>query len=75
MQRKLLVADDDGVAGVVAALIAHDVVDATPEQVGGLSFALIAPLGTEENDRWHRARLVAQPVGHCHAEGGAREPR
>ena len=48
-----LIADDDRVAGVVAALVAHDVLDPATEQVGGLSFALIAPLGSDEHDCWH----------------------
>ena len=53
MECELLVADDDGMAGVVAALVAHDVVDATAEKVGGLALALIAPLGTEQRDGGH----------------------
>ena len=70
-----MIADDDGVARVVAALVAHDIVDATTEQVGSFPFALIAPLGTEENDRWHRARLVAQASSQRHPKGTARKPR
>ena len=41
------------VASVVAALIPHDEVDAATEEIGGLSLALIAPLGTYEHDSWH----------------------
>ena len=59
VQRVLLVADDDRVAGVVAALVADDVVDAATEQVGGLTLALIAPLGTNEHDSRHRFSLLA----------------
>ena len=54
--RELLAVDDDGVAGVVAAAGADDVVDLLGggEQVGGLALALVAPLGSEDHDRGHR---------------------
>jgi hypothetical protein len=44
---------DDGVPGVVAALVADHVVHAVAHQVGRLALALIAPLGTHERDRRH----------------------
>jgi hypothetical protein len=44
------------VAGVVAALVAHDVLDPAAEEVGGFTFTLIAPLGSDEHDCWHVAR-------------------
>ena len=47
------VADDDRVAGVVAAVELHDVVDVLAEQVGRLALAFVAPLGADENDRGH----------------------
>ena len=53
VQRVLLVADHDGVAGVVAAVELDDVVDAAAEQVGGLALALVAPLGADDHDCWH----------------------
>ncbi len=53
MQRVLLVADDDGVTRVVTALVADDIVDLTAKEVGGLTLALIAPLGAHENDSRH----------------------
>ena len=53
VQGVLLAADDDGVAGVVAAVELHDVVDAAAEQVGGLALAFVAPLGADEHDRGH----------------------
>jgi hypothetical protein len=54
MQRvALAVRGDHGVARVVAAGVTHDVVDAATEQVGNLAFALVAPLCTDEHDRWH----------------------
>jgi hypothetical protein len=56
VQRILLVAHDDRVAGVVAAVELHDEVDLLAEQIGCLAFALIAPLGAEQRDRRHRSR-------------------
>lgn len=53
MESELLIADDNGVACVVAALVAHDVVDAPPEEIGRLAFTLVSPLGAEQNDRGH----------------------
>jgi hypothetical protein len=54
VQRVLLaVRRDHGVPGIVAARVAHHVVDAAAKQVGNLAFALVAPLCTDEHDRWH----------------------
>jgi hypothetical protein len=53
VEGELAVADDDGVTGVVAALVPHDVVDATAQKVGRLTFTFVAPLGSDEHDRWH----------------------
>jgi hypothetical protein len=50
---ELLVTYDDGMAGVVAALIPNDVVDATTKKVSRFPFAFVTPLGTDENDCWH----------------------
>ena len=63
VQRVLLVADDDRVAGVVAALVAHHVVDGATEQVGGLSLALVTPLSTEQHKCGHRRTPL--PGGAC----------
>ena len=59
VQGVLLVADDDRVAGVVAAVELHDVVDAAAEEVGRLAFALVAPLGADDHDRGHPPPLPA----------------
>ena len=48
-------APDDRVAGVVAALEAHDRVAVLGEQVGDLALALVAPLGADDHDSWHDA--------------------
>src|SRR5690606_31798005 len=43
----------DRVAGVVTALVSDNPVDLAAEQVGGLPFALVAPLGSDKHDRGH----------------------
>src|SRR5690606_24576223 len=53
------VADDDRVAGVVAALVADHVVDLVGEQVGGLALALVPPLGADEDDARHAAGYLS----------------
>jgi len=50
---ELLVADDDGVAGVMAALVAHHVVELVREQINQLALAFIAPLRAENDDVAH----------------------
>ena len=47
VELELLAVADDRVAGVVAALEAHDRVGALGEQVGDLALALVAPLGAD----------------------------
>ena len=42
-----------GMPGVVAALIPHYPLDAAPEKIGGLTLALVAPLGADEHDCRH----------------------
>ena len=49
-----LVAHDDGVAGVVAALVADDDGDVLGEEVGGLALALVAPLEADDHGRRHQ---------------------
>ena len=61
VQRELRIADDHGVPGVVAALVAHDIVRAATEQVGGLALALVAPLGAHDDDRRHSSLLRPAP--------------
>ena len=54
-QRKLvgLIADDERVAGVVAALEAHHHIGALRQPVDDLALALIAPLGADDDDVGH----------------------
>ena len=49
-----LVADDDRVAGVVAALVADDHRDLLGEEVGGLALALVAPLEPDDHGGRHQ---------------------
>ncbi len=49
----LLAGDHQGVAGVVAAGVAHRVVDAVTQLVGRLALALVAPLRTDDHDSRH----------------------
>ena len=53
VQRVLLGADDNGVAGIVAAVEFDDIIDAVTEQVGSLALSFIAPLGADQNDGGH----------------------
>ena len=48
-----LFADDDGVAGVVAALVADDHRYAVGQQIGGLALAFVAPLEAANHRRRH----------------------
>ena len=46
---------DDGVAGVVAALVAGDDVEPLGEQVDDLALPLVAPLGADHDGAGHHA--------------------
>ena len=50
VQRVRLVADFDGVAGVVTALVARDHVEALGQEVNDLALALVAPLRADDYD-------------------------
>ena len=49
-QDGLPVADDQRVAGVVAALEAHDALRVLGQPVDDLAFAFVAPLGADDDD-------------------------
>ena len=57
-QRQLVgvAADDQRVAGVVAALEAHDDIGALRQPVHDLTFALVAPLGADHDNVRHSSR-------------------
>jgi hypothetical protein len=50
MQHGLLAADDQRVAGIVAALEAHHALGMIGQPVDDLAFALVAPLGADDDD-------------------------
>ncbi len=59
MELEDLVAADDGVAGVVAALVADDHRDLLGEEVGGLALALVAPLQPDDHRGGHYAPAIS----------------
>jgi hypothetical protein len=52
-QHELLAVHVDGVAGVVAAVVAGDHLDLLGEEVHDLAFAFVAPLGARDHDVGH----------------------
>ena len=58
-----LVAADDRVAGVVAALVAHDHRDLLGEEVGRLALALVAPLQPDDHGGRHQRGRSQQTKG------------
>ena len=52
---------DDRVAGVVAALVAHDHGDLLGEEVGGLALALVAPLEADDHGGRHQRLNSGRP--------------
>src|SRR6202041_2251103 len=54
-------ADDDGVAGVVSAGDARDVIERTRKIVDDLAFAFVSPLRADHDDRFHSR---ASPQSH-----------
>ena len=53
LENEFLLADEDGVAGVVAALIARDDIETLGEQIDDFAFALIAPLRAKNDHVAH----------------------
>ena len=56
------IADDERVAGIGAALKAHDDIGALGQPVDDLALALVAPLGADDGDIAHRAPPLAEPL-------------
>ena len=65
LQRVALRADDHGMAGIVAALIAHHVGVLAGQQIDDLGFALIAPLGSNDDSNGHGETLLEALGGTC----------
>jgi hypothetical protein len=53
VQGILLIADHNGVTGVVAAVELDDPVGAFTEQIGGFALTFVAPLHSDDHDAWH----------------------
>ena len=49
LEDELLLADEDGVAGVVAALVARDDVEALRQKIDHFPFTLVTPLRTKND--------------------------
>ena len=62
LQGEGLAADHEGVAGVVAALVADHHVHLGSDEVGELALPLVAPLGTDDDSRRHGALLLGAGV-------------
>ncbi len=58
VQRIRFVADHHGVARIVAAVEAGNIVDLRADQIGSLALAFVSPLGTDQNNSRH---VVAPP--------------
>ena len=54
--------DDDRVAGIIAAGVAHDDVRRFGEYVDDLAFAFVAPLGTDQNCVGHKFLQAAPKI-------------
>ena len=74
VQLEGVVADDDRVAGVVAALVANDRRDLLGEEVGGLPLPLVAPLESDDHARRHSPSLSAGWMLPGNARRGDRTP-
>src|SRR5215470_17324981 len=53
LQDELFLANEDGMAGIMAALISRDNVEALGEQIHNFTFALVAPLRAKDDDVAH----------------------
>ena len=58
-QHRLFAVDDQCVAGIVAALKAHDDVGLLRQPVDNLAFSLVAPLGADDHGAGHVTDLLA----------------
>ena len=56
------IADDDGVTGIIAPLVANNHRGALGQMVHDLAFSLVTPLGADHNDSWHDILLYSQAI-------------
>ena len=59
MQHEGTIADLHGVAGVVSALITDHDIETLSEQIDDLAFALVTPLGTDDDDDFGHWSVVS----------------
>jgi hypothetical protein len=59
MKREVAVLELDGMAGVVAAVIARDDIESIREQIDDLAFAFVAPLAAQHGDHSQRHEDVS----------------
>ena len=71
VELELLAVADDGVPGVVAALVADDHVALGRQQIGDLALALVAPLGADHDCPGHHSPFL---VGVSRPDIGGRRP-
>ena len=58
LQLVLLATHNHGVTCVIATVWLDHVIDMFAENIGGLALTFIAPLGTDDNNCWHKRRHV-----------------
>ena len=68
VQHKGLVADLDGVTGVVTALVAGNDIEPLPEQIDDLALTFIAPLGADDSD--YVRHYYSFPISNCQFQIG-----
>jgi hypothetical protein len=68
MQNVFLAADDDGVSRIVPALVAGYHVKAVRQKINNLAFALVAPLGADDNQICHEKRFQASVFPVCDSQ-------
>ena len=73
LEHELLLPDEDGVAGVVPALIARHDVEALGKQIDHFAFAFVAPLRAENDDIAHPQTIVATQCCRSAIIGASRE--
>ena len=62
MKHELALADSNGVAGIVTALIARNDIKVRRENVDNLAFAFVAPLGSDYDDVFHNIQKPHTPA-------------
>lgn len=77
MKCVLVTVDHDSVTGVVPSVELHHIVDLCTELVGGLAFAFVSPLGSDDYYGWHGIPTFNCRVSGCAAckrcRGGERQ--